>query len=125
MNKLISISMLAGCLLLLDAAPAVADNEARNRHQPRVQQHSRSYDNNKHRHNKHYRDAYRRAYSRDRHYRLQQSWRRSHMPNWLRNERSFRRWYRHSSLRHNRHLSWHVLFDIYRWEYSRHHDYRY
>lgn len=43
--------------------------------------------------------------------------RRAHqLPRWLKKNRSFRNWYRHSRLRTNRYLSWHQLFDIYRWE---------
>ena len=38
------------------------------------------------------------------------------MPPWLKRNQSFRHWYRHSGLRKNRYLSWHRLFDIYRWE---------
>jgi hypothetical protein len=40
----------------------------------------------------------------------------SHMPRWLARDRAFRKWYRHTSLRRNRHLAWHQLVDIYRWE---------
>lgn len=125
MNKVISIAVLAGGLLLLDSPPAAADHEVRNPYQSRALQQSRSHDNGRYHRNKHRRDAYRRDYSDDHRYRGHKSLRRPHMPNWLRNERSFRHWYRHSSLRHNRHLSWHVLFDIYRWKYSRHRYYRY
>lgn len=42
-----------------------------------------------------------------------------HMPRWLRQDRGFRHWYRHSSLRHDRHLAWWQLFEIYRWERKR------
>ena len=38
------------------------------------------------------------------------------MPFWLKQNRSFRKWYRHSGLRRNRYLGWHQLFRIYRWE---------
>lgn len=38
------------------------------------------------------------------------------MPRWLKRNRSFRHWYTHTSLRRNRYLAWHQLFDIYRWE---------
>ena len=43
----------------------------------------------------------------------------SRMPRWLKEDRSFRHWYQHSRLQHNRYLSWHELFDVYRWEVSR------
>ena len=41
-----------------------------------------------------------------------------HMPRWLKRNRSFRHWYKHTRLRLNRRLAWHQLFDIYRWERS-------
>ena len=56
------------------------------------------------------------------------------MPRWLRHEKGFWGWYRYSTLRHNRHLQWWQLFEIYRWEmkyesrrrhhmaYKRHHN---
>jgi hypothetical protein len=40
----------------------------------------------------------------------------SSMPRWLARDRAFRKWYRRTSLRRNRYLAWHQLFDIYRWE---------
>jgi hypothetical protein len=46
-----------------------------------------------------------------------------HMPRWLRHDRGFRHWYRHSSVRRDRHLAWWQLFEIYRWERKR--TYRY
>ena len=39
-----------------------------------------------------------------------------HMPRWLRKDRDFRRWYRHSPLKRDRRLAWFQLYDIYRWE---------
>jgi len=38
------------------------------------------------------------------------------MPHWLRDDRGFRHWYRRSSLRHDHHLAWGRLYEIYRWE---------
>ena len=38
------------------------------------------------------------------------------MPRWLRHEKGFRSWYRYSALRHNRHLQWWQLYEIYCWE---------
>jgi hypothetical protein len=38
------------------------------------------------------------------------------MPGWLKRDKAFRHWYRHTRLRKHRHLTWHRLFDIYRWE---------
>ena len=45
-----------------------------------------------------------------------------HMPRWLRHDRGFRYWYRHSSRRHDYHLAWWQLYEIYRWERSYRHD---
>ncbi|MBT8087960.1 MAG: hypothetical protein KJO46_07980 [Gammaproteobacteria bacterium] len=41
-----------------------------------------------------------------------------HMPYWLKRNKPFVRWYRHSGLKKNRFVSWHQLFRIYRWERS-------
>jgi len=43
----------------------------------------------------------------------------SSMPRWLKEDRSSRHWYKHSRLQRNPYLSWHELFDIYRWENTR------
>jgi hypothetical protein len=72
-------------------------------------------------------------YDSPRHYRVSVI-RDDNMPRWLRKERGFRGWYRHSTLRHNHHLRWWQLYEIYRWEkrfdrrrhhsaYNRHHSY--
>jgi hypothetical protein len=43
--------------------------------------------------------------------------RRTHaMPRWLRRDKAFRHWYKHTPLRKHKHLTWHRLFSIYRWE---------
>ena len=43
--------------------------------------------------------------------------RRAHaMPRWLKRDKAFRHWYKHTRLRKHRHLTWHRLFSIYRWE---------
>ena len=42
--------------------------------------------------------------------------RRQEMPRWLKRNRHFRHWYRHSPLKHYRRIGWHQLFEIYRWE---------
>ena len=43
--------------------------------------------------------------------------RRAHkMPRWLKRDKAFRHWYKHTRLRRHRHLTWHRLFEIYRWE---------
>lgn len=84
MNKIISVALLAGGLLLLDAPQASAHNESRISH-----------------HQTHYYAGLRQ---------------RHHMPYWLKRDRAFRHWYKHTRLRRQRHLTWHRLFDIYRWE---------
>jgi hypothetical protein len=38
------------------------------------------------------------------------------MPRWLKHDRTFRKWYRHSRLKRDRRLAWNQLYDIYRWE---------
>lgn len=40
------------------------------------------------------------------------------MPRWLKRNRSFRHWYRHSPLKRFRRISWDQLYEIYRWEHS-------
>lgn len=48
--------------------------------------------------------------------------RRTHaMPRWLKRNKGFRHWYRHSRYQFNRRVGWSGLFEIYRWEvrYSR------
>jgi len=42
--------------------------------------------------------------------------RRHEMPAWLKRNKRFRHWYRHSPLRHYRQIRWNQLFEIYRWE---------
>ena len=39
-----------------------------------------------------------------------------HMPRWLKHNRGFRHWYRHTPLKRDRRLAWNQLFDIYRFE---------
>jgi len=39
-----------------------------------------------------------------------------HFPRWLRKDRDFQRWYLYSNYRMNRHMSWHRLYDIYKYE---------
>ncbi len=85
MNKIITVALIAGGLLLLDSPEAAAHKEVRVVYQPST----------------HYRVELRRP---------------KQMPYWLKRNQSFRKWYRHSRLRRNRHLAWHQLFDIYRWE---------
>ena len=42
--------------------------------------------------------------------------RRHGMPAWLKRNKRFGHWYRHSPLRHYRQIRWNELFEIYRWE---------
>ena len=42
--------------------------------------------------------------------------RRHEMPKWLKRNKRFRHWYRHSSLKRYRQIGWNQLFEIYRWE---------
>ena len=42
--------------------------------------------------------------------------RRHEMPIWLKRNKRFRHWYRHTPLRHYRQIRWDQLFEIYRWE---------
>lgn len=120
MNKVI-ISIVIACGLLLLDAPEAAAHESRD-----SQSRSHRYDSS----DRYYRDQYgRESYSRDAYrdgYRRDYNgsrYKRAHeMPRWLKRDKSFRRWFRHSRLQNNRRLSWHQVFDIYRWEdsYYRH-----
>lgn len=38
------------------------------------------------------------------------------IPRWVRADRGFHRWYLRSRYRHVRHLSWHRLFELYRYD---------
>ena len=38
------------------------------------------------------------------------------MPRWLKRDRQFRHWYRHTPLKRFRRLGWWQLYEIYRWE---------
>ena len=85
MNRIITVALIAGGLLLLDFPEAAAHKEVRSVYQPPA----------------HYRFELRRS---------------KQMPHWLKRNQSFRKWYKHTRLKRNRHLAWHQLFDIYRWE---------
>lgn len=41
-----------------------------------------------------------------------------HAPSWLKRNESFKWWYKHSSLRANRYLTWSELYQVFRWEHS-------
>jgi hypothetical protein len=116
MNKvLIAIAIVCG--LLLSETPEAAVHEAQGseyRHNDydrfdaqRRYSHSRDY---------YSRDGYRDGYRGER-YNLQHR-RAKKMPKWLKHDRSFRHWFERTRLRRNRHLSWHRLFELYRWENS-------
>ena len=69
MNKLMTAAVIAGGLMLLDAPEAAAHKEVRNVYQP---------------------PAY--------HYAYHDVRRSHHMPRWLKRNRAFRHWYRHTPL---------------------------
>lgn len=108
MNKILITTAIA-CGLLLVNVPAAEAHESRD-----SQYRSGPYDANdrySYRRDRH-RDAYGGNYYDARQKRVQR------MPRWLKRDRSFRRWYKHTRLRKNRRLSWNRLFDIYLWEHS-------
>lgn len=129
MNKILTIALIAGGLLLLESPEAAAHKEVHIKQHPQVHQYSDSYGRKSYRRGHRRHDNYRHYdrrfdyYSHD--YRGLKYKRARHMPRWLQRERSFIRWYDHSSLRRNRHIAWRVLFDIYRAEhrYQRRHRY--
>ncbi|MFQ6004419.1 MAG: hypothetical protein ACE5OQ_02860 [Woeseia sp.] len=47
-----------------------------------------------------------------------------HYPSWLARHHDFRRWYWRSPYRYDLYLSWHGLYDIYRYERKYHRPYR-
>ncbi len=102
MNKMMIAATLAGGLLLLNSPEAAAHKEVRNVYEPPAYYHP------------HHRFEVRRA---------------KHMPRWLRHNRGFRHWYRHTPLKRNKRLAWNELFYIYKWErrfgrtYHRSHNY--
>lgn len=109
MNKFI-LSVLVACgLFVLQTPEAAAHPESDTVHRPSI--HDRS--------DRHYRD-----HSDRRDHRRVIKYRASHMPRWLKEDRSFRHWYQHTRLQRNRYLSWYELFDIYCVENSRHRRYR-
>lgn len=105
MNKIITIALLAGGLLLLDVPEAAAHDDTYVVYTPPT----------------HFHPEYGRA---------------KHMPAWLKRDKAFRHWYKHTPMRRHQRLGWYRLFQIYRWEavdrrrhrsagrhdYSRHHD---
>ena len=116
MNKVILSTVMACGLLLLDAPEAAAHEQRDNQYRATpYQSHSRdSYSRDGYRSDHKYDN--RRGHNGSRHKRSNK------MPRWLKRNKSFRHWIRHSGLRENRRLSWNQLFEIYRWE---HYNYRY
>jgi hypothetical protein len=109
MNKAI-VSIVIACGLLVLQTPEAAAHEARHAvHRPSAH----------HRADNHYREH------RHRDHRHATTRRASSMPRWLKEDRSFRHWYKTTRLQRNLYLSWYELFDIYRWEHSHYRpDYR-
>lgn len=107
MNKLLLTALLTGSLLLLDTTPAAAHGNGHDKRSRSVDHYSRSYDRDYRSQRGHY---YNVKYKRPK-----------HMPTWLKHDRQFHRWFKHSHLRADRRISWNRLFDIYLYEhrYSR------
>ena len=102
MNKVILSTVMACGLLLLDAPEAAAHEQRDSQYRATpYQSHSRDSYSRDHRRHSYYGSHYRRT---------------NEMPRWLKRNKSFRHWMRHSGLRENRRLSWHQLFDIYRYD---------
>ena len=95
MNKIMTVAIIAGGLLLLDSPEAAAHKQVRNGYQPSAHYHV------DHRRFDHRRFEHRRP---------------KHMPYWLKRNREFRRWFRHSHLRRHRHIAWHRVYEIFLWE---------
>ncbi len=87
MNKLMTATVIAGGLMLLNSPEAAAHKEVRNVYLPPAP-----------------------------HYAYIDVRRPKHMPRWLKHDKGFRHWYRHTPLKRDRRLAWHQLFDIYRFE---------
>ena len=119
MNKVILSALIACGLLLLDVPEAAAHESTDSQYRSHRYDNSNSYRRDSYSRDG-YRDRYRGDYRRD-HYGSRHK-RAKEMPRWLKRNKSFRHWIRHSRLRQNRRLSWNELFDIYRWEHS---NYRY
>ena len=92
MNKVMTVALIAGGLMLINAPEAAAHKTVHNVYQPPM-----------------YYQTYGRIDER----------RPSHMPSWLKRDKSFRAWYGRTPLKRNRSLDWYELFRIYRWERSR------
>jgi len=115
MNKVLISAVVACGLLLVQSPEAAAHVERGSQHRSFAYDHSDVYRWESNRRAVYSRDAYRRDRYRGDHYDARHN-RAKKMPRWLQRDRSFRHWFEHSRLRKNRRLSWHRLFDIYRWE---------
>ena len=91
MNKVMTVVVIAGGLMLMNSPEAAAHKTVHNVYQPPT-----------------YYQSYGRIDER----------RAKHMPRWMERDRSFRHWYKRTPLRHDRRLDWYELFNIYRWERS-------
>ena len=91
MNKVMTVVVITGGLMLMNSPEATAHQTVHNVYQPPT-----------------YYQSYGRIDER----------RPDHMPSWMKRDKSFRHWYNRTSLKHNRRLDWHELFNIYRWERS-------
>ena len=87
MNKVMTVVVIAGGLMLMNSPEATAHQTVHNVYQPPT-----------------YYQSYGRIDER----------RPDHMPSWMKRDKSFRHWYNRTSLKHNRRLDWHELFNIYR-----------
>jgi hypothetical protein len=115
MNKVILSTVIACGLLLLDAPEAAAHEDRDSQYRSHRYENSDSYRRDSYR-REGYRDRHRGDYRRD--YYGSRHNRGKEMPRWLKRNKSFRHWIKHSRLRKNQRLSWNELFDIYRWEHS-------
>ena len=115
MNKVIISAVLACGLLLLDSPAAEAHESGRKHKQSQGQyRHADAYRHDSHRYGRY--DGYRKEHRRG--HRSGYYYRSHKMPHWLKRDKSFRHWYKRSRLRHDYRLSWHELFDFYRWNYA-------
>ncbi len=112
MNKVLIATAIACGLLLSEAPEAAVHEESGGQYR-----HNDHYRSDAQRRYSHSRDYYSRDGYRGERYNLQHK-RAKKMPKWLKHDRSFRRWFERTRLRRNRHLSWHRLFELYRWENS-------
>ena len=112
MNKVLIATVLACGLLLLESPEAAAHEEKGDRYRQVDRDRSSAYRRDAHSRDHYSRNPYRGEWHDTRQTRAKK------MPRWLKHDRSFRRWLDYTRLERNRRLSWHQLFDIYRWERS-------